>query len=277
VDHTLGDPNSFGASIVYSLPFLSFFWVYWDRGWKRWLLGAYLLLSVGCILLTGSRSSLLGAIVWGGLLLMQSRHKTLAAVMLGLLACSSWFVLPDSLRTRFETIVDPSVGPANAQESGMGRIEGLINGVALLGRFPVSGCGPGAWRPATGSPIESHNLYGQVMGEMGAVGVLAFGGLVVTLLTHLRKLKRITNPEHGPTPDANLHALARAMVSSLFLLLFLGFFGHNLYRYNWAWYAAFTAVALGVCHERLCNPFVITAMDDEATQGWDYSISPAAV
>ncbi|HEX4588736.1 MAG TPA: hypothetical protein VH120_02325, partial [Gemmataceae bacterium] len=44
VDHTLGDPNSFGASIVYSLPFLGFFWVHWGRGLKRWLIGLYLLL-----------------------------------------------------------------------------------------------------------------------------------------------------------------------------------------------------------------------------------------
>lgn len=276
VDTSLGDPNSFGASIVYSLPFLSFFWVYWGRGWKRWLIGMYLLLAVGCVLLTGSRSSLLGAIVWAGMLLMQSRHKALAAVLLGVLACSSWFVLPDSLKTRFETIIDPSVGPANAQESGMGRVEGLINGVALLGRFPLTGCGPGAWRPATGSPIESHSLYGQVMGEMGLVGILAFGTLVVTLTIHLRKLRRLTNPDYGPAPDAGLHALARAMGTSLFLLLFLGIFGHNLYRYNWAWYAAFTAVALGLCQERLYNPMFATA-DDEATHGWDYSISPAAV
>src|SRR5439155_6560650 len=61
VDTTLGDPNSFGASIVYSLPFLTFFWHHYGRGMKRIVLcGGYLLLSVGCILLTGSRSSLLG-------------------------------------------------------------------------------------------------------------------------------------------------------------------------------------------------------------------------
>ncbi|HEY1376891.1 MAG TPA: O-antigen ligase family protein [Gemmataceae bacterium] len=277
VDTTLGDPNTFGASIVYSLPFLSYFWVQWGRGWKRWLIGLYLLLSTGCVLLTGSRSSLLGIIVWGGLLLMQTRHKTLAAVLLGFMACASWFVLPDSLRTRFETIVDPSVGPANAQESGMGRIQGLINGAALLNRFPLTGCGPGAWKPATGSPIESHSLYGQCMGELGFPGIVAFGGLVITLALHLRRLARLTKPADGPAPDASMHALARSMQASLFLLLFLGIFGHNLYRYNWAWYCAFTAVALGVCQDRLRQGAFGSEPDDEATHGWDYSISPAAV
>src|SRR5438105_14985411 len=93
VDTTLGDPNSFGASIVYSLPFLGFFWVHWGRGWKRWLIALYLLLAVGCVLLTGSRSSLLGVIVWGGMVLMQTRHKGLAVVLLGAMVCASWFVL----------------------------------------------------------------------------------------------------------------------------------------------------------------------------------------
>ncbi len=277
VDSTLGDPNSFGASIVYSLPFLSFFWVYWGRGWKRGLIALYLLLATGCVLLTGSRSSLLGIVVWGALLLLQSRHKVLAAVLLGVMACSSWFVLPDSLKTRFETIVDPSVGPANAQASGEGRIQGLINGVGLLNRFPLAGCGPGAWRPATGSPIESHSLYGQCMGELGLAGVVTFGGLVIALALHLRKLARLTKPAGGLVPDAALFALARSMQASLFLLLFLGIFGHNLYRYNWAWYCAFTAVALGVCQERIAQGVFVSEPDDEATHGWDYSISPAAV
>jgi hypothetical protein len=271
VDTTLGDPNSFGASIVYSLPFLSFFWVHWGRGWKRWLIGMYLVLAVGCVLLTGSRSSLLGAILWGSTFLLQSRHKLPAAILLCVLAGASWFVLPDSLKTRFETIIDPSVGPANAQESGMGRIQGLVNGVALLNRFPLTGCGPGAWRPATGSPIESHSLYGQAMGELGLAGIFAFGILVVALFVHLRKLKQLTRPG-GAAPDTSLYHLARAMGTSLLLLLFLGFFGHNLYRYNWAWYCAFTAIALGVCHDRLRAGVYDF---DEADYGWDYSNSPA--
>jgi hypothetical protein len=114
------------------------------------------------------------------------------------------------------------------------------------------------------------------MGELGVAGIVTFGGLVIALAQHLRKLKRLTTDD-GAAPDANLHALARSMQASLFLLLFLGLFGHNLYRYNWAWYCAFTAVALGVCHERILRTTADPEADDEATHGWDYSISPAAV
>ncbi len=115
------------------------------------------------------------------------------------------------------------------------------------------------------------------MGELGLAGVVTFGGLVIALALHLRKLARLTKPAGGLVPDAALFALARSMQASLFLLLFLGIFGHNLYRYNWAWYCAFTAVALGVCQERIAQGVFVSEPDDEATHGWDYSISPAAV
>jgi O-antigen ligase len=275
VDKTLGDPNSFGASIVYALPFVQYLWVVWTKDWKRWGLVLYVLLSVGCILLTGSRSSLVGIVLWGFLNLMLTRQKVLWLGALCVLAAGGWFALPESLQTRFETIIDPSVGPANAQESGEGRVEGFFTGIKLIGEYPISGCGPGAWRPASGSKIEAHNLYGQVMGELGTVGVLAFAFLVVALLVHLRRLTRLTHPIRGPCPDRQLHALGRAMAISTVLLLFEGLFGHNLYRYNWSWYCAFTAVALDACRGRRDVPQGATT-EDEA-DAWDYSISPAAV
>lgn len=277
VDTTLGDPNSFGASIVYSLPFLTFFWHHYGRGLKRVVLcGGYLLMSVGCVLLTGSRSSLLGVVLWGMTLLFQTRQKMLAVAGLGMLACASWFVLPESLQNRFETIIDPSKGPANAQESGQGRIDGYVIGLKLWGEYPVAGCGPLAWRPAAHVKIESHTLYGQVMGEMGTFGILAFGGLVTALALHLRQLAKLTKPGVGPIEDASLFHLARAMQVSLFLLLFEGLFGHNLYRYNWSWYCAFTAVALGVCRARMAAPTIAIDDDDDEATEWHYSTAPAA-
>jgi O-antigen ligase len=267
VDKSLGDPNSFGASIVYSLPFLSFFWHYWQSKWRRAAIALYLLMSIGCILLTGSRSSLLGVGVWGLLLVMQTRHKIVILAGLSVLAIGSWFVLPESLQNRFETIIDPSVGPANAQESGQGRIEGFFIGMKLWSDFPVTGVGPAAWRPASGSPIESHNLYGQVVGELGTVGLMAFLFLAGALLWNSRRLRRLTHPERGEVPNRNLYNLAGAITASTLLLFCMGMFGHNLLRYNWAWYCAFTAVGLGICRDRL------NASEHE--ESWAYSTLPA--
>jgi hypothetical protein len=269
VDKSLGDPNSYGASIVYSLPFLTFFWHYWGTRSKRLLIGCYLLLSVGCILLTGSRSSLLGVGVWGLLLVMQTRHKIIILAGLSVLAVCSWFVLPESLQLRFETIIDPSVGPANAQESGQGRIEGFFTGLDLWAQYPLTGCGPAAWRPASGSKIESHNLYGQLVGELGTIGLFAFSFLAGALLWNLRKLRLMTHPERGEVPNVNLYHLTRAIAASTLLLFCMGLFGHNLLRYNWAWYCAFAAVALSVCRDRQ------STAPAHLEGAWRFSISPS--
>ena len=47
VDKTMGDPNTFGATIVYTLPFLNFLWHHWGRGWKRLGVVGYFLIFSG--------------------------------------------------------------------------------------------------------------------------------------------------------------------------------------------------------------------------------------
>src|SRR5262249_39288796 len=108
--------------------------------------------------------------------------------------------------------------------------------------YPLTGCGPGVWRKATGSDIESHNLYGQVMGELGGLGVLTFGALVVTFVFGLRKLRTQTRTD--PTPDGQfLFHLTTALLTAVVLMLLEGMFGHNLFRFNWLWYIGFLVIA----------------------------------
>src|SRR5207237_4069541 len=99
-------------------------------------------------------------------------------------------LLPSELQTRFYTIIDPSVGPPNAQESGQGRIMGFFIGLKLWQQNPVLGVGPGAWIPASGMPIESHSLYGQMLGELGTCGTAAFALLLFAVARRLRMLFR---------------------------------------------------------------------------------------
>src|SRR5439155_20118752 len=87
VDTTLGDPNSFAASIVFALPFVPALWRSGLGGkFGKFVLVGYLGLSILCLLLTGSRSGLLGFGVWAMLLTVSIRRGWL--VGLGLLALS---------------------------------------------------------------------------------------------------------------------------------------------------------------------------------------------
>jgi hypothetical protein len=91
VDTSLGDPNSFGAGIVYALPWALALWRLGVGGrLGRLLLLSYFGLSSLCILLTGSRSSLLGLILFAVLLWWSSRQR-----------CSSRWVASAWLRLHF--------------------------------------------------------------------------------------------------------------------------------------------------------------------------------
>ena len=169
VDASLADPNSFSASIVYAIPLAVPCWSILRDSRKLWrmLLLGYAALSVLCVVLTGSRGGLVTLLLFALIHAIRSKRRSQLIAALILLSPLSWFLMPDHLKNRFYTLIDPSVGPANAQESADGRSEGFWVGLDLWRSYPMTGCGPGAWIPATGRKIESHNLYGQVPGEMG--------------------------------------------------------------------------------------------------------------
>src|SRR5207247_10618726 len=123
----------------------------------------YVALSVVCIGLTGSRSAFVGLLLWGMIMVARSRWRWgLAILALGCIPIL-WGALPDSLQNRFETIVNPEVGPANAQESAHNRLEGLEIGLSLWAQYPAQGGAPGAWKVARSRTIKTHNLRGQAL------------------------------------------------------------------------------------------------------------------
>jgi len=251
VDESLGDPNSFGASIVFALPFVAALWRTGLGGRMGHLaLLGYTGLSGLCILLTGSRSSLLGLLVWFAILMLGHKKRMLWITLFLAAAPLAFVALPDSLQNRFETIINPEVGPKNAQTSGEGRLYGFVMGFELWAQSPLSGVGPGAWRPATGQPIESHNLYGQLVGELGLLGVLSFGAVLVGFALNLMRVREIRKAYPEWSNDLLLQ-VPSAVMTALFLLLFMGNFGHNLFRFSWIWYGGFLIVARYCLEARL--------------------------
>ena len=216
------------------------------------LLTGYVGLSSLCILLTGSRSSLLGLLVWFTVIIWGTKYRFTALVGFAAMAPVAFVALPDSLQTRFETIINPEVGPANAKESSEGRIQGLTMGVRQWSNNPLSGIGPGAWRPANRTKIESHNLYGQLVGETGTLGLMAFLMLLGCFWMNLRLIRRIRREVPAWQNDL-VFTLPSAIGVAVFLLLFMGNFGHNLFRYSWLWYGGFLIVARYCAEERLLD------------------------
>ncbi|WP_165229483.1 O-antigen ligase family protein [Aquisphaera insulae] len=242
VDETFNDPNTFAATILYSLPLSLPFWP--EASTRRRLLILYYMgLSVACILLTGSRSGLAGLICFGALCFRRLLGNWKVLFLVAAAVPLSWSVLPDNLKDRFRSIFDPSVGPKNAQESAEGRLTGLYDGIALWQGSPVLGVGPGAHGAATGLGMQSHNLYGQVLGETGTLGALGLLSIIAGFALNAMEARRLAR--HRPSPDSQfLAGLSMSILMSVGLLLFKGYSDHNLYRYTWLWFGLFQAAAV---------------------------------
>ncbi len=116
VDSTYSDPNSFGASVVLSLPFVYTLFRYEMRSWLRKSYCGYFVLAVLCVVLTGSRSASIALvfllILWS---MMQKGKKKLYILALVFLSLSVvWFNMPAEKKVRIRSIWDENAGPANA-------------------------------------------------------------------------------------------------------------------------------------------------------------------
>lgn len=246
VDVTYGDPNAFASTLLYTLPLLIPFWNETPRRVPRWLLVGYALLACYCIFRTGSRGGLMGMFLWWVIAIVASaKNKAQALALclaLGLVGTLALTVAaPEDLQNRYLTIVDSSAGPANAQTSAEGRLFGFFEGLRLWSRSPLFGNGPASFALATGEGFQAHNLYGQVMCELGLAGGLALGLMVLFFFANWRFAHRMRRG-----PDDFAYQVARSVGFIVILMLVMGWGGHNLFRYNWQWFAAFSAISVHV-------------------------------
>jgi O-antigen ligase len=249
VDVTFRDPNSFASTLLLALVMTLPFWTRAKTLSARLPLLAFCVAACGCILLTGSRTGFVGLAVVGLFAIVVSGANKLVTLSLTCAAAIAVLALPGPLQDRFLTLVDPSRGPANAQESAEGRLTGLTDGLELFERSPLLGIGPAAFPLATGKGFNPHNLYGQVLAETGLLGTAAFLAMLACFWRNWREARRLYR-EHPDWPRDLAWHTCRATGLAVILLLFLGLAGHNLYRYMWIWLAAFQVVALHCAREK---------------------------
>lgn len=159
-----------------------------------------------------------------------------------------WQVIPQETRVRYQSIWDSDSGPENADVSAQGRIDGFWAGITMLERFPISGVGIGNFiryreSAVDGLALNAHNLAGQVLGETGLIGALAFSLIVLAALLNCSKARRLAGGR-SDKEGTIISGLALACRNAIILLLFEGLFAHNLRRFTWLWLAAFSTLAV---------------------------------
>lgn len=257
IESTFGAPNSLAMSVIVSLPILWFLWrtradftAGWPRFWSamyRRMLLCYAVLSAATVVLTNSRSGMLGFIVFVALTSLQGRGlgRKLLLVLGGCMVLATvWLLAPQDSRNRLRTVWDPSAGPSNAQTSAQMRVASFKASLEIFQRFPLNGVGPGKnfneyrRENVDGADLAPHNLPGEILSCFGLLGAGAFLWMIGATLFNARRLRRIGRGLPGPA-GRTLPRLAAALRDSVFLLLFLGLAGHCADRFNWLWLAAF--------------------------------------
>jgi O-antigen ligase len=193
IDVTYGNPNAFAATICYSLPLTWAMIRYrFDNAWLRLAFWAYIALALVAIVYTGSRSGMVTALLFFFLVLLTTKRKILATSLFSVALILTWHVMPLDLQNRFlSTFTDDVDVTAGAISSAEGRMEGFKHGWYLFTNNPLTGIGPGNFPLSWPIAKNAHNLFGQVLGELGLLGALSFALLVLMILF---KNKRIIKP-----------------------------------------------------------------------------------
>jgi hypothetical protein len=249
-DSTLGGPNSLAASIAYSMPF-AFGMLRGDaRRRVRLAIAAYTALSLACIVLTGSRSGFLTYLLACLLYVFSLPGKKKLYVAAGFCAflLAAWQLVPTDKQARILTITGEHMNEGE-KWSAESRIKGMgfSLGLKMFRDRPLLGVGMGCFPSYSrerlgGRALDSHNLYGELLGQLGMLGTLTFAFFVA--ITFKNALFVTRQVRKGNVPRASPSAwVTWAILIMLVLLLFEGWASHNLARYNWLWAAAMAVLA----------------------------------
>lgn len=199
IDVTYGAPNSFSASICFSLPIL---WALIrskpQHALMRYGLWAYGALALVSIIFTGSRSGMFTALLFFFLVLITSSKRFGVALLLVLLLFFTWELMPDNFQERFLSTFMDDVGPESAHESAAGRMAGFMQGMHLFASYPILGVGPGNFPLSWPEGMNAHNLFGQLLGELGLCGLISFGALLVLIVSINLRILRTGHDASSP-------------------------------------------------------------------------------
>ncbi len=162
-----------------------------------------------------------------------------------------WAILPADRKARYFTLFDPESGVATGAKASAGnyRLNGLEASWPLFTERPLLGYGPmgfaamNRWMP--------HNLYGQLLAELGLAGAIAFASILWGVGRNFSESRRIARYFSDPGP-AKLALDTVAAVGGAYIVLAIMSWGFNfLFWPLWMWFGGFQVVALQLLKSQL--------------------------
>ena len=250
--HDVVNPNQLAWVIVSTIPFIFYLGL---QNSLKLKLSSIALLSIFLyvIMLTGSRSGLLSlfvliiAMIWIG----TGKIKKLATGMVLVIALTFIVVsnLSPDLKLRYLSIVDRSV-PGG--DTATGRINAIKRELSVVWNRPVFGHGLGTSKEISanfliGRAKTSHNLYIEILQEVGIVGFVMFMLYVVEIMRSLKKAKRFLFSI--PSDHVWLLQLITATQAWIAMHLFYSLSCFGLTSWEWYFFGGVSTVCLKLAGE----------------------------
>jgi putative inorganic carbon (hco3(-)) transporter len=241
-----GHPNSFSGFAIGCLPFCAFLLLSLKSNILR--LGVLLVLACSLIIIvtTGSRTGYVAATLGTAYFLMQFKSHKIKIMLAAMLICSvSLVIVPDSYKERFTSIF---TGQEKEGASSEKRKEIIADAIELYLTYPM-GVGVQAFPKVRGEMFgrrqNTHNLYLEVLTNIGPIGFIVFITFVIKLIQlNNLNIKRLHSTDGFEKIDNTLLLnLSKAITGFILLRLVLGLFGMDLYEIYW-WIALGLSLAI---------------------------------
>ena len=203
-------------------------------------------MSAWTVIITGSRGGMMGMFAFLMITGWRSKYRVLSLSASAVAILIVIVLMPEQYQNRLFSLANMfGHDDTGAAESAVGRIEGIVTGLRLFLERPLTGVGIGAFGRAhyivDGIGTEAHSLIGQVFGELGLLGVIAFITYTVANTKFMKKIVALYR-ERNWSEDFIL-VTTRALQTALIILFVQGLSGHNLFRYNWYIFACFVSIS----------------------------------
>lgn len=230
----LSNPNGLANTIVQTLPFIYYLFHYTQARIGKIVLFGLLTVSVFAVFLSGSRGGFYGLVACVFILAYFSKRRKMAVILACTFLAGVIIVAGPNLVNRYATILNPS----NLGGSGDSRIWGLRHGISMMVRRPLLGVGIGNYPIARGRwfnwSIWAHNHYGQLMGELGLLGLITWGGLIFFTVKGARDIRKNAEAHYPEKKDRPfIYYLALAVETATYTRLILGMSTHSMHIFFW--------------------------------------------
>ncbi len=233
------NPNGLAFVIDSAIPFFYYFML---TSWT-WTIASMISLPifVYALVLTGSRSGFIGMMAIMISIFLKSEHRARLAVLFSCALIFMFLHLGADQKDRYLSIVSSDTNNAVTAE---GRMEGLKEYFVVALRRPIFGHGIGTSREANANfgkdDQPAHNLYLEILQELGIVGLVIFLFLIKSIFENFRRsLKALQDSAENLV---FLRTVGEAMQVWFFMNLLFSLASFGLSSYEWYLFAGFSVV-----------------------------------